>query len=203
MSQDVTEMLDALRRAKQDLGKGVDLYFGCDPIDIDGIARLHALADQSAQSARLIRHLWQEQLRDKEQPNWLVELKELISYFETAEAHMEEWLPVHPRREIIEGELEWQERKPTDMPHVRSYWVAQESVEGALTTVLHIETDLTWLASAVVLGADRGTRLSELSDLLETYGRIVVHSPSAPFAAWLADQARDVIVLEESDSLSE
>ena len=64
LSQDLTEMLDALRRAKQDLDDSLSPFLDAEPPDVPSLARLQELAGRNAQSARFLQTILQGQVVD-------------------------------------------------------------------------------------------------------------------------------------------
>ena len=64
LSQDLTEMLDALRRAKQDLDDSFSPFLDAEPPDVPSLARLQELAERNAQSAKLLGLILQGQALD-------------------------------------------------------------------------------------------------------------------------------------------
>ena len=64
LSQDLAEMLAALRRARQDLDDSLSRLLDADPPDVQSLAQLQELAGRNAQSARLLQVILQGQVPD-------------------------------------------------------------------------------------------------------------------------------------------
>jgi hypothetical protein len=83
-------MLDALRRAKQDLDNSLSLFLDAEPPDVPSLARLQELVGRNAQSARLLQTILQGQIADDLLLALLRgELEGSAAYFEEAAAGLE------------------------------------------------------------------------------------------------------------------
>lgn len=61
LTQDLSEMLDALHRAKQDLDESLSPFLDGDPPDLQLLAHLQEAAGRNARSAKLIEMILQGQ----------------------------------------------------------------------------------------------------------------------------------------------
>ena len=87
LRQDLTEMLDALRRARQDLDNSLSPFLDAEPPDVLSLARLQELAERNAQSARLLQTILQGQVADDLLLALLrAELEGSVAYFEEVAA---------------------------------------------------------------------------------------------------------------------
>ena len=83
-------MLEALRRAKQDLDDSLSLFLDAVPPDVSSLARLQELADRNAQSAKLLGLILQGQALDTVlQAILRNELEGAMAYFESVAAGLE------------------------------------------------------------------------------------------------------------------
>ena len=61
LTQDLSEMLEALHRAKRDLDESLSLFLDVDPLDLQSLAHLQETAGRNARSAKLIEMILQGQ----------------------------------------------------------------------------------------------------------------------------------------------
>ena len=87
LSQDITEMLAELRRARQDLEASLSPFLDTDRPGIPSLTRLQEIADRNAQSAKLIQLILQGQAWDEVVLALLRgELEGAVAYFEDVAA---------------------------------------------------------------------------------------------------------------------